>query len=108
MSGSVWIWVVVLAVLIGGYWLFKNGKLGTIKLPSFGPKPTVEQIEAQTGKEKVKAEELRKVLEARRELAKVRAENIRLRKEIDRVSEKSVVKEKRDAEEAQKAKPRRL
>ena len=115
MNIAIWIWAAILAILIGGYWAYKNGKLGKVKLPSFSRKPTVEQIEAQTEKEVTRAKELRGVLEAKRELAKARAESIKLRKEIDGVSAKSVEKEKaqekldeQKAQELQKVKPRRL
>ena len=111
MNISVWIWGAILAIAIGVCWLYKNGKLDKIKIHSLGRKPTVEQIEEQTGKEVIKAKELQDMLEAKRDLAKARAANIRLQKEIDGVSEKSVEKEKQDerkAQEAQKVKPRRL
>jgi len=94
-------------------WL--KGLLKGIKMPKmFEPKPDdlTEKLKEQTAKEMVKAEELRKVLEAKTELAKARAENIKLLKKIDGVSEKSVEREKQAAEqdkqEAQNVKPRRL
>lgn len=112
MTGNaIWLWVAVLVIVIGIYWLYKSGKLGKIKLPKVGPKPTLNQLEEQTGKERAKAVELRSVLDAKRSLARARAENIRLTREIDGVNEKSVEKEKQDeqkAQEAQKVKPRRL
>ena len=114
-----WAGVIVIVACIGVYYLYKRGKLSWLKgkgirLPKwFEPKAEtqIERLKAATGKEVAKAEELRAVLEAKRELATARAENIRLRKEIDGVSEKSMDKEKRDeqdAQEAQKVKPKRL
>ncbi len=115
MNSTTWVWVIFLVVLIGSYWLYSRGKLSKIRLPNIGSKPTAEQIEAQTVKEVAKAEELKSVLEAKRELAVARAKNIRLQREIDGVSEKSVEKDKREAEreeqkalEAKSVKPRRL
>jgi len=118
------IWIVIIGAIIAVVYFYKQGKipwLKGIKLPRmprwFGPRPDdlTEKLKAQTEKEVAKAEELRAVLEAKRELAKARAENIKLRKEIDGVSERSVEREKRDAvkveqevQEAQKVKPRRL
>ena len=111
----------VLAVCVIIYVLYRRGTIGRfkgIRIPS-GFKSEVktdtriEQLNAQTEKEVAKAEELRNVLEAKRELAKARAENIRLKKEIGGVSEKSVEKERREqqekAEEEQKeVQPKRL
>jgi len=115
MTGSAsWIFIVIIGACIGVYYLYKHGKISWlkgIKMPKiFEPKAETQiaRLKAQTEKEVERIEELRSVLEAKTELAKARAENIRLRKEIDGVSEKSVEKEKQDAEEAQKAKPRRL
>ena len=71
----------------------------------------IERLKEATEKEVAKADELMSVLEAKRELATARAKNIKLRKEIDGVSEKSMDKEKRDkqkVQDAQKVKPRRL
>ena len=75
----------------------------------------IERLKAQTEKEVERIEELKSVLEAKTELAKARAESIRLLKQIDGVSEKSVEREKRDvemaekkAQDAEKVKPRRL
>jgi len=121
-SSASWIWIVIIGVCIGVYYLHKRGRLPwlkgllkEIKMPRmFEPKPEdlTEKLKEQTAKEMVKAEELRKVLEAKTELAKARAENIRLRKKIDGVSERSVEKEKRVAEQgeqdAEKMKPKRL
>ena len=121
-----WIFVVIIGAVIGVYYLYKQGKIPWlkgkgIKLPRmpkmFEPKAEtqIERLRAATDKEVAKAEELKSVLEAKTELAKARAENIRLLKQIDGVSERSVEKGKREAEqaekkaqEAQKVKPRRL
>ena len=126
MSGDVmmWIWVAVIALGIGIYYLYKRGKipwLKGVKMPRmpkmFEPKAEtrIERLKAATEKEVARADELRAVLEAKRGLAKARAENIRLIKEIEGVSEKSVEKEKRVAEQdeqkardARDVKPRRL
>ena len=121
MGNASIIWIVIIGAVIGVFYLYKQGKISWlkgIKMPRmFEPKPEdmVEKLRAQTEKEVARAEELRSVLEAKRELAQVRAENIRLRKEIDGVSERSVEKEKQvaekdrlDADKAEKAKPRRL
>lgn len=123
MTGTVgmWVWVAIIAICTSGYVLYKQGKtpwlkgIGKIiKLPKmFEPKAEtqIEKLKAQTEKEVARAEDLRSVLEAKRGLAKARAENIRLMKEIDGVSAKSVGKEEREeqkAQEAQKVKPRRL
>jgi len=118
-TNASWIFIVVIGACIGVYYLYKQGKIPWlkgmgIKMPKmFEPKAEtqIERLKAQTEKEVAKAEELRSVLEAKRELAKARAENIKLRKEIDGVSEKSVEKDRREeqkAQEAQKVKPRRL
>jgi len=117
MGNMSWIWIVIIGACIGVYYFYKQGKmpwLKGIKRPKmFEPKvdTQIERLKAQTEKEVAKAEELRSVLEAKRELAKARAENIRLQKEIDGVSARSVEKDKRAEQEAQKAqnvKPRRL
>jgi uncharacterized protein (DUF342 family) len=115
------LWVAIIGACIGIYYLYKQGKipwlkgLKGIKMPKmFEPKAEtlIEKLKAQTRKEVDKAEKLKSVLEAKTELAKARAENIRLQREIDGVSEKSVEKEKQVAEkgrlDAEKAKPRRL
>jgi len=121
-SNASWIWIVIIGACIGMYYLYKRGKIPWLKgilkgvrMPKmFEPKPEnlVEKLKVQTEREVARAEELRKVLEAKTELAKARAENIRLRKKIDGVSEKSVEKGERVAEQekrdAEKAKPRRL
>ncbi len=112
-----WVWVAIIAVCIGGYVLYKQGKLPWLKglrMPKrFEPKPAdlTEQLKARTEKEIAKAEELRKVRDAKQELAKARAENIKLRKEIGGISEKSVGREQKEQQEdAEKKveKPRRL
>ena len=121
-SNMSWIFIVIIGVCIGVYYLYKQGKipwLGRlkgkgIKMPKmFEPKAEtqIERLKEATEKEVAKAEELKDVLDAKRELAKARAANIKLRKEIDGVSEKSMDKEKREeqkAQNAQKVKPRRL
>jgi len=72
-SNAMWIWVAIIGACIGVYYLYKQGKLPwlkKIKLPKmFEPKPDdlTEKLKAQTEKEMVKAEELRKVLEAKTE-----------------------------------------
>ena len=111
-----WVGVIVIVACIGMYMLYKRGKIPRlkgkgIKMPKmFEPKADtqIERLKAQTGREVAKAEELRSVLEAKTELAKARAENIKLQKAIDGVSEKSVEKERQEALEAQNVKPRRL
>jgi len=121
ISSPALIWVVLIGAVIAGIYLYKKGKipwLKGVKMPKlFEPKPDdmVEKLVAQTEREMARAEELRKVLEAKRKLAKAKAENIRLQREIDGVSEKSVEREERDAEKSEqdkrgveKAKPRRL
>jgi len=120
-SSALWIWIAVIGACIGVYYLYRQGKipwLMRIKTPKlFKPKPDdlAEKLKSQTEKEVAKAAELRKVLEAKTELARVKAENIRLQKEIDGVSEKSVEREKqvaekdrKDKQDAQKVKPKRL
>jgi len=52
----------------------------------------VERLGTETAREQKKAEELRKVLEAKRGLARARAENTKLKKEIAGVNEKTVGK----------------
>ena len=120
MGNASWILIVVIGAVAGVFYLYRRGKipwLKGIKMPKlpkmFEPKAEtqIERLKAEAEKEVAKAGELQSVLEAKRELAKARAANIKLRKEIDGVSEKSVEKEKRDeikAQEAQKVKPRRL
>ena len=125
MTGTIgiWVWVAVIAVCTGAYYAYRrwgilwlSGK--RVKLPKmFEPKAEtrIERLKAQTEKEVAKAGELKSVLEAKTELAKARAENNRLMKQIEGVSEKSVEQEKRDVEmaekkarEAKEVKPRRL
>ncbi len=119
MGNASWIWIAIIGACIGVYYLYRQGKIPWlkgkgVKLPKmFEPKveTQIERLKAQTEKEVARAEELRSVLEAKRELAKVRAENIRLLKQIDGVSEKSMEKEKqaeKKAQEAERVKPRRL
>lgn len=122
MGNASWVFVAIIGAFIGVYYLYKQGKIPRlkglkgrgIKLPKmFEPKADVqvERLKAQTEKEVAKAEELRDMLEAKRELAKARAENIRLAKAIDGVNERSIEKETQDerkVQEAQKVKPRRL
>ena len=79
----------------------------------FDPKPDdlTGRLNALTEKEVAKAEELQKVLEAKQELARARADNIKLRKAIDGVSEKSVERERREQQEdveKKVEKPKRL
>ena len=65
------------------------------KLPRwFESKPNnlTEKLRTQTVKEIARSEELRKVLGAKRELAKAKAESIRLTKEINGVNEMTVDK----------------
>ena len=120
MGNASWILIVIVVVIVGVYYLHRQGKipwLKGIKAPKLlkifelKAETQIERLKAEAEKEVAKAGELQSVLEAKRELAKARAANIKLRKEIDGVSEKSVEKEKRDeikAQEAQKVKPRRL
>ena len=111
-----WVGVAVIVACIGVYYFYKRGKLSWlkgkgIKMPKmFEPKADtqIERLKVQTGKEVAKAKELRNMLEAKTELAKARAENIKLQKAIDGVSEKSVEKARQEALEAQNVKPRRL
>ena len=124
-AGANWIWITIIGACIAVFYLYRQGKipwlkgiLSWIKMPKlFQPKPVdlTEKLKAQTAKETVKVEELRKVLEAKTALSEARAENIRLQKEIDGVSEKSVEKQKRvakqkaqEVQEAKTAKPGRL
>ena len=115
MTGNMsWIFLVIIGVCIGVYYLYKRGKIPWLKgitLPKlFEPKADTQivRLKSQTAREVAKAEELRSVLEAKTELAKARADNIKLQKEIDGVSAKSVEKERQDEQEAQNVKPRRL
>ena len=117
MSNLIWIWIAIIGACIGGYYYYKQGKLPWlkgIKMPKmFQPKAEtqIERLKAATKKEVERIEELRSVLEAKTELAKARAENIRLLKQIDGVSEKSVEREKqaeKKAQEAQRVRSRRL
>ncbi len=120
MTGNAgWIFIVIIGACIGIYYLYKQGKIPWlkgmgIKMPRMfesRAETQIDRLKVATEKEVARGEELRSVLEAKRELAKVRAENIRLRKEIDGVSEKSVEREKqaeKKAQEAEKVKPRRL
>ena len=117
MGNSSWIFIVIIGAVIGVYYLYKQGKipwLKGVKLPKmFEPKAEtqIERLKKQTEKEVERIEELRSVLEAKTELAKARAENIRLMKQIEGVSEKSVEREKqaeKKAQDAEKVKPRRL
>ena len=116
-SSTSLIFIVIIAVCIGLFYLYRKGKLPWlkgIKTPRiFEPKAEtrVEKLEEQAQKEIARAVELRSVLEAKTKLAKARAENIRLLKEIDGVSEKSVEREKqaeKKAQDADNVKPKRL
>ncbi len=124
-SSALWVWLAIIGAAIGIYYLYKQGKipwladvLKSIKLPKwFEPKTDtrIETLIEQTSREWAKRTELLRMLEAKTELAKARAENLRLVRQIDGVSEKSVEKDKQaekkaqDAEiEAKKVKPRRL
>ncbi len=121
MGNANWIFITIIGACIWVYYLYRQGKipwLKGVKLPKmFEPKTEtqIERLKTQTAKEMVRAGELRSMLEAKRELATARAENIRLLKAIDGVSEKSVEREKQDEKKAQEAeieakkvKPRRL
>lgn len=117
MNTAMLIWIVIIGACIGVYYLYRQGRLPWLKgvrmLKIFEPKAEtqIERLNAQTEKEMARAKELRDVLKAKRALAGIRAENIRLIKAIDGVSEKSVEKERQDeqkAQEVQKVKPRRL
>lgn len=55
-----------------------------------GPRSETERLERQTVKEGGKTAELRKVLDAKRRLSEVQADNLRLRKEIDGTNERTV------------------
>lgn len=89
------VWIIIIAICIGVYILRKQGKLtwlNWIKLPRIlEPKADnlVDKLKLQTEREVEKAEELRGLLEAKRNLAEAKAENIKLKKEIDAVSEKN-------------------
>ena len=128
MTGSLatLIWLAVIGACIGVYYLYKQGKIPWlksmkgkgVKMPKmFEPKAETrtERLKAQTEREIARAEGLRSMLAAKKELARARAENIRLMREIDGVNEKSVEKEKLDEQKAQEAeieakkvKPKRL
>ena len=116
-SSTSLIFIIIIAVCIGLFYFYRKGKLPWlkgIKAPRiFEPKAEtrVEKLEEQAEKEIARAGELRSVLEAKTKLAKARAENIRLIKEIESVSEKSVEKGRqaeKKALEAESVKPRRL
>jgi hypothetical protein len=120
MGGSSWVFIVIIGAVIGVYYLWKQGKIpwlkgvGGIKMPKMfetKAETQIERLKKQTEKEVERIEELRSVLEAKTELAKARAENIRLQKAIESVSEKSVAKDRlaeKKAQDAEKVKPRRL
>ena len=125
---SMWIWIGIILSCIGGYYLYKQGKMPwlkvkginipSIKMPGlFQPRPEdlTRRLKVATEKEVARTKELNSVLEAKRELAKARAENIKLMREIDGVSARNVEKASRDEQkaqrieqEAQKVKPKRL
>ena len=125
---SMWIWIGIILGGIGGYYLYKQGKIPwlkvkgikiqSIKMPGlFQPRPEdlTRRLKVATEKEVARTKELNSVLEAKRELAKARAENIKLMREIDGVSARNVEKARRDEQraqkveqEAQKVKPKRL
>jgi len=117
MSNMSWIFIIIIGAGIGIFALYRQGRLPWlkgIKIPKMFEQKAdtqIEKLRKQTEKEVEKAEELRSVLEAKKGLATVKAENIRLQKAIDGVSEKSVEREKRDEKKAQDArnvKPKRL
>jgi len=116
-----WLGVILITVGIAGYMLYQRGKLPldkwlaecVVRMPKwFEPKLTdlAGKLDAQTKKEVAKAKELRDVLEAKKELVKAKAENTRLRREIDGISEKSASKKpQEDADKGEKVvKPTRL
>ena len=119
-GGASWIFIAVIGAVIGAYYLYRRGSLlwlkglKGLKMPKiFKPKAEtqIERLKAATEKEKEKVEELRSVLEAKRERDSVLAEKARLIKEIESVSPKSMEKDsqaEKKAQDAEKVKPRRL
>ena len=114
-----WVGVILVAVCIVGYTLYQRGKLTWLKrlrMPKlFEPKndDLTGRLKLQTEKEVAKAEELKKVLEAKKVLVIAKAENTKLRKEIDGLSERSLEKEQQERMEQQEdekkvVKPKRL
>lgn len=100
-----WAWVILIGAVILGAISYRVGWLGKIRLPSwFGssPESAIEKLEAQTERERGSAEELQKVLDAKRELMRARAASNKIRREIAETTEKTVDKE------LQAVKPRRL
>ena len=91
-----WLFIILIMVCAGGYMLYHKRRPDGMRLPRwFTPKgeTLIGKLEAETVKARENAERLQKVLDAKEELARARAENIRLRKEIDGVNERTVGKE---------------
>jgi len=120
ISNSSWILIAIVGVCVGVYYLYRQGKISwlkRIKMPGlrmFDPKPDdmIERMRMQIEKEKLQVEELRKVLEIKKERDSIIAEKLRLQREIEGVSPRSVEKEKwvseQDKQDAGKVKPKRL
>lgn len=93
MGSSSWVILVLLVVAMLSY-LFPNWKeelqSRLANLMSSTGETLEARLKATTVKEKKKAEELQKVLDAKRELAVARATNTKLRKEIAGISETNV------------------
>jgi cell shape-determining protein MreC len=97
-----WLWIVILLLALGGYILYKKARSGELRLSILSgmlSKPQshddrIEQLKVQTENEQVRSEELRRELEAKRELMRSRAENNRLRKELASITEQSADKDR--------------
>ena len=106
-----WSWIILIGVAIVGIVLYRiGGRLGKLQLPSWlrgNSETAIEKLESQTERERESAEELRKVLEAKRELMRARSASNKIRREIAGTTEKTVVKEELQKEH-QAGKTRRL
>lgn len=116
IGNASWIFIVIIGAIVGIYYLHKQGKIPWLKgrslglgmkiprLKIFEPKPDarVKWLKAQTEKERVKTVELQELLVAKEELAKIKAENIQLLKQIESVSAYSVLDKKKSVQQAEK------
>lgn len=97
-SGELWVRIAILLGILLTYLFLHSKNVGWVTdIESwlsglFSPKgkSLIKKIDAETVRELARAKELQKVLEAKKKLAKARAENTRLRREIAGVSEDNV------------------
>jgi hypothetical protein len=89
------VWIILVAALIGGFvYLKKHQSIIDDLLEKIFPvnhKTAIAKYKAKTEAEKQKADELEELLEAKKELMRARAVNIKLRKDIAATSSETDV-----------------